>query len=58
MLAEMNKIRDELGRKSSEIRHLQMELNKKENIKATDVTGGFKRLIASLEKENSDLKVC
>ncbi|PWA76846.1 golgin candidate 4 [Artemisia annua] len=56
MLAEMNKIRDELGRKSSEIRHLQMELNKKENIKATDVTGGFKRLIASLEKENSDLK--
>nr|GEX39281.1 hypothetical protein [Tanacetum cinerariifolium] len=56
MLAEMNNIRDELGRKSSEIRHLQMELNKKENIKATDVTGGFKRLIASLEKENSDLK--
>ncbi|GJU88330.1 hypothetical protein Tco_1300753 [Tanacetum coccineum] len=56
MLAEMNNIRDELGRKSSEIRHLQMELNKKNNIKATDVTGGFKRLIASLEKENSDLK--
>lgn len=57
MLAEMNKIRDELGRKLSEIRHLQMELSRKENAVANDAAEGLKRIITSLEKENSDLKV-
>lgn len=57
MLAEMNKIRDELNRKLSEIRHLQMELNRKENVVTNDAAEGLKRVVASLEKENSDLKV-
>ncbi|KAI3829253.1 hypothetical protein L1987_03371 [Smallanthus sonchifolius] len=57
MLAEMNKIRDELSRKISEIRHLQMELNKKENAEANDAAVSLKRVVASLEKENADLKM-
>lgn len=57
MLTEMNKIRDELSRKVSEIRHLQMELNKKENSEANDATERLKRTVATLEQENIDLKV-
>ncbi|KAI3703184.1 hypothetical protein L1987_73082 [Smallanthus sonchifolius] len=57
MLAEMNKIRDELSRKISEIRHLQMELNKKENAEANDAAESLKSVVASLEKENADLKM-
>ncbi|XP_076943027.1 golgin candidate 4-like [Bidens hawaiensis] len=57
MLAEMNKLRDELNQKISEVRHLQMELNKKENAEANDATGSLKRVVASLEKENKDLKI-
>ncbi|KAJ0483923.1 hypothetical protein HanIR_Chr13g0670061 [Helianthus annuus] len=57
MLAEMSKIRDELSRKISEIRHLQLELNKKENTEANDAAESLKRVVASLEKENSDLKM-
>lgn len=57
MLAEMNKIRDELSRKLSEIRHLQMELNRKENAEANDAVEDLKRTVATLEKENSDLKM-
>nr|XP_043628843.1 golgin candidate 4 isoform X1 [Erigeron canadensis] len=57
MLAEMTKIRDELDRKLSEIRYLQMELNRKENAEANDVAEGLKRIVASLEKDNNDLKM-
>ncbi|KAL8238426.1 hypothetical protein R6Q59_024812 [Mikania micrantha] len=57
MLKEMNKIRDELSRKLSEIRHLQMELNKKESAEANDGAESLKIVVASLEKENSDLKM-
>ncbi|KAI7735329.1 hypothetical protein M8C21_029746, partial [Ambrosia artemisiifolia] len=57
LLAEMNKIRDELSRKISEIRHLQMELNKKENAEANDAAESLKRVVTSLEKENSVLKM-
>ncbi|XP_023744614.1 golgin candidate 4 [Lactuca sativa] len=57
MLTEMNKIRDELSRKVSEIRHLQMELNKKENSEANDATERLKRTVATLEQENIDLKM-
>ncbi|XP_076910394.1 golgin candidate 4-like [Bidens hawaiensis] len=57
MLAEMNKLRDELNRKISEVRHLQMELHKKENAEANDATESLKRVVASLEKENKDLKI-
>lgn len=55
---EMNKIKDELSRKISEIKHLQMELNKKENnTKVSDANEHLKRTVATLEKENNDLKV-
>ncbi|XP_024996164.1 golgin candidate 4 isoform X3 [Cynara cardunculus var. scolymus] len=57
MLAEMNKIRDELSRKLFEIRHLQMELNRRENAEANDVAEDLRRIVATLEKENSDLKM-
>ncbi|GFY97384.1 golgin Putative 4 [Actinidia rufa] len=55
--AEMNKIRDELNQKMSEVRQLQMELNRGDNAVADDITEGLKRVIASLEKETSDLKM-
>ena len=55
--AEMNKIRDELNQKISEVRQLQMELNRGENAVADDIAEGLKRVIASLEKETNDLKV-
>lgn len=34
-----------------------MEFNKKENVKTNDAAEDLKRLVASLEKENLDLKV-
>lgn len=34
-----------------------MELNRREDENADDVVGSLKRLIATLEKENSSLKV-
>ncbi|KAK9068323.1 hypothetical protein SSX86_012434 [Deinandra increscens subsp. villosa] len=57
MLAEMDKIRDDLNRKISEIRQLQIELNKKGNTEANDAAESLKRVVASLEKENSNLKM-
>ncbi|XP_076903461.1 golgin candidate 4-like isoform X2 [Bidens hawaiensis] len=55
MLAEMNKLRDELNQKISEVRHLQMVF--KENAEANDAAECLKRVVASLEKENKDLKI-
>lgn len=54
----MNEIRDELNQKIAEVRRLQMEINKRETAEADDdIAEGLKRVIASLEKENYDLKV-
>ncbi|KAE9460137.1 hypothetical protein C3L33_07916, partial [Rhododendron williamsianum] len=55
---EMNEIRDELNQKIAEVRRLQMEFNKRETAEADDdIAEGLKRVIASLEKENYDLKM-
>lgn len=54
----MNEIRDELNQKIAEVRRLQMEFNKRETAEADDdIAEGLKGAIASLEKENYDLKV-
>ncbi|PKI46342.1 golgin candidate 4 [Punica granatum] len=52
---EMIQMRNELNEKLSEMRRLQMELNRVEGVDVSDV-GGLKRVIASLEKENAILK--
>ena len=54
---EMSIIRNELGEKISEIKRLQMELTRREDEDADDVLENLKRVIASLEKQNSSLKV-
>lgn len=51
---EMSKIRNELNDKMSEINRLQMELNRRAD---ADDAERLKRLIATLEKENTSLKV-
>ncbi|CAL5339957.1 unnamed protein product [Camellia sinensis] len=53
---EMNKIRDELNEKISEVRRLQIELTRRENAETDDIAEGLKRVIATLEKENNNLK--
>ncbi|KAL7259054.1 hypothetical protein ACSBR1_005038 [Camellia fascicularis] len=54
---EMNRIRDELNEKISEIRRLQIELTRRENAETDDIAEGLKRVIATLEKENNNLKM-
>jgi len=54
---EVNKIHNELNEKVSEIKHLQLELTKREN-EAGVAVDSLKRLIETLEKENTTLKVC
>uniref|UniRef100_A0A2N9FE33 GRIP domain-containing protein n=1 Tax=Fagus sylvatica TaxID=28930 RepID=A0A2N9FE33_FAGSY len=54
---EMSIIRNELGEKISEIKRLQMELTRREDEDADDVLENLKRVIASLEKQNSSLKM-
>jgi len=54
---EVNKIHNELNEKVSEIKHLQLELTKREN-GAGEAVDSLKRLIKTLEKENTALKVC
>ncbi|WVZ08844.1 hypothetical protein V8G54_022190 [Vigna mungo] len=53
---EMSKLHNELNGKISEINRLQMELSRQEDEETSDVDG-FKRLIESLEKENTTLKL-
>ncbi|CAL5397745.1 unnamed protein product [Camellia sinensis] len=53
---EMNKIRDELNEKISEVRRLQIELTRRENAETDDIAKGLKRVIATLE-ENNNLKM-
>lgn len=57
IFVEMNQVRNELNEKLLEIKRLQNGLDRHEN---RDVDGTFerlKRVIASLEKENNNLKV-
>lgn len=54
---EMSKIQSELNEKTSEIRRLQVELARLEDEDANDSVKSFKRVIATLEKENNNLKV-
>ncbi|CAL5391382.1 unnamed protein product [Camellia sinensis] len=53
---EMNKIRDELNEKILEVRRLQIELTRRENAETDDIADGLKRVIATLEQENNNLK--
>ncbi|XVF73109.1 hypothetical protein PTKIN_Ptkin12aG0175100 [Pterospermum kingtungense] len=53
---ELSKIRNELNEKVIEIRRLQMELNRREDESADDTLENLKRVIATLEKENTHLK--
>lgn len=53
---EVNKIHTELNEKISEIKHLQIELTRREN-EAGETVDSLKRLIKTLEKENTTLKV-
>lgn len=54
---EMNKIRDELNGKISEIRRLQMGLNNRNNAEGDGLVESLKGVVATLEKENSNLKI-
>eukprot|EP00258_Populus_trichocarpa_P035238 XP_024451257.1 golgin candidate 4 isoform X1 [Populus trichocarpa] len=54
---DVNKIHDELNEKTSEIRRLQMELSRWEDADPNDSVKNLKRVIATLEKENVNLKM-
>ncbi|TYG40869.1 hypothetical protein ES288_D12G128500v1 [Gossypium darwinii] len=54
---ELSKLRSELNGKMVEIRRLQMELNRQEDESADDTQDNLKRAIATLEKENTHLKM-
>ncbi|KAK9279991.1 hypothetical protein L1049_013675 [Liquidambar formosana] len=54
---EMSKTHTELNEKISEIRRLQMELSRREDEDADDVVESLRRVIATLEKENTSLKM-
>ncbi|MBA0717728.1 hypothetical protein Golax_005515, partial [Gossypium laxum] len=54
---ELSKLRSELNGKMVEIRRLQMELNRQEDESADDTKDNLKRAIATLEKENTHLKM-
>ncbi|XP_011023259.1 PREDICTED: golgin candidate 4-like [Populus euphratica] len=54
---DVNKIHDELNEKTSEIRRLQMELSRWEDADPSDSVKNLKRVIATLEKENANLKM-
>lgn len=53
----MTKLHDELNEKISEIKLLQLELTRREDQEASEAVDSFKRLIETLEKENTILKV-
>ncbi|XWS35844.1 hypothetical protein CRYUN_Cryun20dG0031000 [Craigia yunnanensis] len=56
-ITELSKIRNELNEKIIEIRRLQMELNRREDESADDTLKNLKRVIATLQKENTHLKM-
>ncbi|TMX03299.1 hypothetical protein EJD97_017165 [Solanum chilense] len=56
MTAEMAKIRTELSHKVSELKQLQVELHERENKESNEARDGLRRVIETLQKENSNLK--
>ncbi|XP_022959209.1 golgin candidate 3-like isoform X2 [Cucurbita moschata] len=54
---EMSNIIRELNEKKLEVKQLQVELNRRENMKSDDNVEGLKRLITKLEKEKSTLEM-
>lgn len=54
---EIKKIRDELSEKILEIRRLQMELSRQQNEDVDESVEKLNILVATLEKENSNLKM-
>lgn len=54
---EITEMRKELNGKLSELRRLQMELNRREDGDANDVVENLKRVVATLEKENNSLEM-
>ncbi|XP_052480221.1 golgin candidate 3 isoform X1 [Gossypium raimondii] len=55
--AELSKIRNESNEKTIEISRLQKELNRQEDESSDDTMENMKRLVATLEKENTHLKM-
>ncbi|KAG8477459.1 hypothetical protein CXB51_031058 [Gossypium anomalum] len=55
--AELSKIRNESNKKTIEINCLQKELNRREDESSDDTMENMKRLVATLEKENTHLKM-
>ncbi|TYI54904.1 hypothetical protein E1A91_D11G105200v1 [Gossypium mustelinum] len=55
--AELSKIRNESNEKTKEISRLQKELNRQEDESSDDTMENMKRLVATLEKENTHLKM-
>ncbi|MCH82161.1 golgin candidate 3-like, partial [Trifolium medium] len=53
----MSKIQNELSEKASEIKHLQLDLTRRQNEEAGEAFNSLKRLIETLEKENTALKM-
>ncbi|KAK6804601.1 hypothetical protein RDI58_002385 [Solanum bulbocastanum] len=56
MAAEMAKIRTDLSHKVSELKQLQMELHERDNKESNEARDGLRRVIETLQKENSNLK--
>lgn len=57
MAVEMTNIRAELSHKVSELKQLQMELHERDNDESNEAIDGLRRVIETLQKENSHLKV-
>lgn len=55
---EVRQLHNELNEKVSEIKRLQLELTRQEGEEAGNAMDSSKRLIETLEKENTALKVC
>ncbi|XP_019456353.1 PREDICTED: golgin candidate 3-like isoform X2 [Lupinus angustifolius] len=53
----VSEVRNELNEKVSEIKRLQLELARRENEEAVEAVDNLKRLIKTLEKENTNLKM-
>ncbi|KAL1360515.1 hypothetical protein HN51_005915 [Arachis hypogaea] len=54
---EMSKLRDELNERVSEVKHLQLELTRREDEEPVEAVDTLKRLIQTLEKENTVLQM-
>ncbi|KAM3378609.1 golgin candidate 4 isoform X1 [Capsicum galapagoense] len=56
MAVEMTKIHTELSHKVSELKQLQMELHERDKEESNDARNGLRRVLETLQKENSNLK--